>query len=97
MATVYTGDTVRLRLTATKDGAAWDLTGATVILRLVSPAGVASSKSATISSAASGVAHYDTLTTDLPSAGTWLAQWLISQSGLDLASEPEVLLVEPRL
>jgi len=72
-----------------KDGSTWDLTGAAVELFFKKPDGsFQAAKTATISNASGGIAYYDTLTTDLDTAGIWYRSWRVSQSGVVLESEP---------
>ncbi len=89
--------TYRFRLTATKDGVVFDLTGATVTLtfrretRTASPALVAS---ATVEGGTGGTAYYDCTTTDLADEGRWYRQWRVVLSPLDLESRQIAFLVE---
>src|SRR5262245_22708921 len=71
-----------------KDGATWDLTGATVTLQLKDPSGnVTGPFTATVSSPSGGIAFYDLLTTDLDEAGVWYVKWKVVQGSLSLPSE----------
>ena len=65
------GSTETMRLSITKDGLVWDLTGGTVVLRFVSPTGGTSSVNA--SSAYNGGA--DAAWTVASPAGTWTRAW----------------------
>lgn len=86
MTSITKGSTHRFTLNATKDGATWDLTGATVTLVLVDPSGNEINCSATLSAPTSGVAYYDTSTTDLDEVGTWQRVWKIVQSSVTMWS-----------
>jgi hypothetical protein len=86
MPTITRGSTHRFQLTATKDGAVWDLTGATVTLFLIDTLGAETSYTATISSPSGGVAYYDVATSVLTQAGTWSRAWRIVQSGVTMWS-----------
>lgn len=86
--TLVANGTHRFTLTATYDGAAWNLADATVTLLLKDASGTTTTKSATIVSAAAGTARYDCLTTDLPSVGLWHRSWRVVQGSTDLTGEP---------
>lgn len=88
MSCIVTRSTQRFFLYASKDGAVWNITGATVTLVLTDPLGVVTTKTATISDAANGVAYYETLVTDITLAGSWLRRWRVVQSPLDITSLP---------
>lgn len=88
MAALTQASTYRFKLTATKDGAVWDLTAATVTLLLRDPSGNAGTKSASLLVAADGTAYYDTLTTDLDELGVWSRAWRVVQGSVDVTSEP---------
>lgn len=81
------------RLDADKDGAPWDLTGATVTLTFRYPDGTTAAKSATLTTPASGIAEYTTLTTDLTQLGRHEAMWRVVQGSIDLESLPEAFTV----
>lgn len=86
--------TYRLTLTAKKNGVAWDLSAAVVRVFLQSPTGTTLTRTATVDAPASaGLAHYDTLTTDLTTAGVWLAQWNVVDGTITQDSLPERLLI----
>lgn len=89
MSTLTTGSTHRLQLTATKDGATWDLTNATVSLVLTDPDGTDTTYTATILSAAGGTAYYDLATSILNQAGTWKRVWKVVQSSVTMWSVRE--------
>ena len=82
------GSTYRMKLTASKDGSVWDLSSATVKLYLRKPDGTVLTKSATVSSPTAGVAHYDTLTTDLSVAGSWSRSWEVTDGSVVQESAP---------
>lgn len=84
-----TGSTVTFRATIKKDGLPYDLTSATITLRLVKPDGTIADKAATITDAPNGIAQYTTLTTDLDVEGTWFKQWRTVKGGVTLWSERE--------
>jgi hypothetical protein len=88
-ATLKAGSTYRFKLTATKDGAVWDLTGATVTLLLRKPDATQETKSASLLVAASGTAYYDSLTTDLAAAdrGRWWRAWRVVQGSIDVTGD----------
>ncbi len=88
MSTIYVdqpivvGDTVDFKLTAKKDSAVWDITGATVTFYLMKPDGtILSPFTATLSSPTLGIAHYQVATTVLSVAGKWQRQWKVVTSG----------------
>jgi len=85
---VVVGNTYLFRLTATKDGTAWDITGATVKLGLSTPAGVVSVKTGTITNAVGGVAEYTSVAGDLSVAGVWAQSWEITQGAIVQESSP---------
>lgn len=82
------GNTYIFRLTATKDGVIWDLTGASVKFGLVSSSGVLSTKTATITNAVGGIAEYVSVVSDLNAAGIWIRSWQIEQGALVQESVP---------
>ena len=78
-----------------KDGAIWDLTGATVSIifertdvgdELLD--GTSFTRTATVSNAAAGEAYYDCLTTDLDVAGIWSRAWKVVQGSITITHEP---------
>lgn len=73
------GNTYKFRLTATRDGAAWDLTGATVTMALRNPAGIAAIKSASVTNAAGGIVEYNSIISDIATSGIWSRSWEITQ------------------
>lgn len=72
----------------TRDGAPWDLTGATVTVLLKAPSGAITTLTATVDDAAGGLAHADNATGDLSERGTWTRSWKVEQSGVVLISVP---------
>jgi hypothetical protein len=88
VASLTSGSTYRFELTATKDGEVWDLTGATVTLRLRDPAGAAHVYEATLSEPTDGVAYYDNATDELEDLGGWTRSWRVVQGAVDLTSLP---------
>ena len=86
MPTITKGSTHRFQLTATKDGAVWDLTGATVTLYLIDTLGVETNYRATLSNPTAGVAYYDATTAILSTSGQWSRAWKVVQSGVTLWS-----------
>lgn len=85
--------TYRFKLTATKDGATWDLTGATVTLKLRKPDGTQVTKSASLLVAASGTAYYDCSTSDLGDPGRWYKSWRVVQSSIDVTTPRKAFVV----
>lgn len=75
--------------------AAWDLTGATITLTFVSPAGVATHCTASIVVAASGTVHYTNLAALFSVNGNWSLSWKVSQSGVVLESQQATFAVYP--
>ena len=94
---MVTGNTYLFRLTATKHGTVWDITGATVKLGLSTPAGVVSVKTATITNAAGGVAEYTSVAGDINTAGIWVRSWEITQGAIVQESAPSSFIVIPGL
>lgn len=92
--TLTVSSTYLWKLTATKDGVAWNLTGATVTLLLRRPDGTTATKTATVVNAAGGVAEYTGLTTDLDVSGSWTRTWRVVQSNIDVRSVPQRFLVK---
>jgi hypothetical protein len=84
------------RLTASKDGVTWDLTGATVTLILRRRGSSAVILAAPLVSASAGTAAYTTLTTDL-APGAWYLAWRVVQGAIDVTSESESFDVRPSL
>jgi len=85
---IVVGDTATFQLTARKDGAIWDISGATVSLRLRKPDGtVLTPLDASITDGPAGVARYTTDTDLLDSVGDWRRQWTVSKSGVVLSSQ----------
>jgi hypothetical protein len=82
------GSTRRFRATFTLDGAAKDLTTASVTLLLRAPGGEVLEREATVVDAAGGVAQYVSLTTDLSVAGRWSRSWRVVDGALDIPSDP---------
>lgn len=91
------GNTYKFRLTATKDGIAWDLTGAAVKLNIVSSSGVLATKTATITNAVGGIAEYTSIAADLNAAGIWVRSWQIDQGTIVQESVPLSFAVTPGL
>jgi hypothetical protein len=89
------GSQYRFRATITKDGAVWNITGATVTLHLKNPSGTTSIKSASILSATNGQVYYDSAAADLDVAGQWKRSWKISLSGvIDFTAPVQFTVVE---
>lgn len=78
---VVVGGTYNWKLTATKDGAAYDLTGATVVLTFVSPSGTRTQY--TFTAAASSPA-YENPTGLITTHGEWIRSWKTTLSGVVL-------------
>jgi len=89
------GNTYRFKLTATKDGATWDITGATVKLFLRGPSGAVIEKTGNILSAAAGTAYYDSDAADIDTAGNWVRSWEITQGSIVQESDPIIFYVAP--
>lgn len=81
-----TGSTHTFRLEATKDEVTWDITGATVTLRLFDPSGNSADYTATLTTPTSGIADYTVATSVLDEVGNWKRQWKVVQSGVTLWS-----------
>lgn len=95
---IVVGDTIDFVINARKDGAVYDLTDATVSLYLQKPDGtVLSAFSATVSDGPGGVAHYQTATTVLDTAGDWVRQWKTVKSGVVLWTRKRLFTVESAL
>lgn len=86
-----------MKLTASKDSATWNISGATVTLYLEKPDGTTVTKAGSIDTSASGTAHVDLTTTDLDTAGSWRRSWKVSVSGVTLESSPINFSVDPNL
>lgn len=84
------GSTYDWRLNqASKDGVAWDLTGATVTLLLKSPTGQVTEYPVTsLYDAANGRAKYVGDGGELNAAGTWQRVWRVRQDAVDLRYPP---------
>lgn len=82
MNTVTVGSQYRFLGTLTKDGAVWDLTGATVQLLFKKPDATTVTKTATILSAAAGQVYYDSAAADLDQAGNWTRSWKVTISSV---------------
>lgn len=91
---VTTGSTIKFELDADKDGATWDLTAATVTLYLTDPSGNEASYTATIDSAANGLASYTVGTSVLDERGTWKRQWSVTQGAVTLHTKPKEFYVD---
>src|SRR5688572_20014004 len=90
MAAVVSNSTHVFRLVAKKDGAVWDLTDAVVLLyfRKYDPSSTLLTKTATVTSAAAGIAEFTCSTTDIILAGKWTRTWQITQGAVVQRSEP---------
>ncbi len=75
---VNVGDVQRLRFTITKDSIVWNLIAGSVVLKFRRPTGTTFSRSMTAESAVDGIFYYDTVTTDLDVAGTWLLSLVVT-------------------
>jgi hypothetical protein len=82
-----TGSTHRFELKATKNKAVWDLTDATVSIKLRRPDNTRVSYTATISDALNGVAYFDCETSELV-PGDWQRSWRIQQAFVDITCLP---------
>lgn len=86
-AVIVEGDTTTFQLEATRDGDAWDISGATVSLRLRSPDGTDSGAlSATVTDGPAGEAQYTADGDTLDAPGDWARQWTVTKSGVTLSS-----------
>jgi hypothetical protein len=86
---IVAGNTYRFTPNETgvlKDGAIWDLTGATVTLILTDPANVETRHVATLTAPTAGLAEYLSLVTDIVAVGQWLRKWRIVQGAIDVTS-----------
>lgn len=88
MPTLTPSSTWTFKLTATRDGVAWNLTGATVNFYLRKPDGTLLTKTATVTDAAGGIAEYTALTTDLDVSGSWTRAWQVTSGATVLRSNP---------
>lgn len=82
MDVLVSGNTYKFRLTASKDGVLWDITGATVKIGFKLPDGTTLVKTATITNAVGGVAEYTSLTTDIATPGIWALSWEVTQGAI---------------
>ena len=82
------GSTYAWTLNAKKDGAVWDITGATVTMILRKDDGTESTKSATVTDGPAGVAVYTGLTTDLTEVGGWRRTWRVVLGAIDIKYLP---------
>lgn len=88
MSVLTVGSQYQFEETITKNGAVWDLTGATVLIFFKRPDATTFSQAATIANAAAGQVTYDSLTTDLNMAGDWTLSWKITLGGKVDYTEP---------
>jgi uncharacterized protein YfaS (alpha-2-macroglobulin family) len=91
---ITVGSTPTFEAAFTRDGAAWDLTGATVTFYLKKPDGTLLTRTPTITNAVGGIAAYQALTTDLDVKGTWRNAWKVVGGGQTFVSGLERLQVE---
>lgn len=84
---LVSGSTYLFRLTAYKDGTLWNLTGATVTLYIQPRGGTLLTKTATVTSAAGGIAEYQSAVGDIESGSFVDFCWEVSQSGIVQRSE----------
>lgn len=89
------GSTYKWSPTFLKDGAIYDLTGATVTVNFRSPANVVTSFSMTPISASAGTYTYTNATTLFTAAGQWYRSYSISLSGVVLQSKGIEFQVNP--
>lgn len=80
------GSTYRFQLTATKDGSAWTLTGATTKLYLTDPSGNVSEHATTGGSGATR--YYDSAAGDLDEPGNWRRSWHVTDGSVVQESAP---------
>jgi hypothetical protein len=94
--TLVAGSTYRFKLAATKDGAAWDLSSATVTLYLQKPDGTLVTKTGTVYDGPNGLARFDSEAADLDPAdvGVWSRSWEITDGAVVQESQSIVFLVE---
>lgn len=94
---IVVGDTIDFTLSAKKNGSAWNITDGSVLLYLVKPdATVLGPYTATLSSPATGGAHYAVDTDVIDQSGDWLRQWKVSAGGETLWSQEISFPVSPR-
>ena len=79
---IVMGGTYYWKLTATKDGAVWDLTGATITITFFTPSGTTKEYAAAILVAANGTAFYVNPTATFDAKGPWSVSWQVTQSGV---------------
>lgn len=92
------GDTADFTIHVKKDGAVWDISGATVTLTLRDPDGnTVGPFSATVSNGPGGIAHYQVADTVLDQSGDWARQWKVEKSGVELKTRIINFTVEPSL
>lgn len=83
------GSTYRFRVTVQKDSATWDLSAATVQLKMRKPAGTILTFSASlVSGGTGGIAQYESDTVDLDTAGVWRRSWWITDGDVVARSIP---------
>jgi len=85
---ITVGSTRNFQLTATKDGAAWDLTGATVTLAFAPPAASGLppfTRPATVTDGPGGVAGYVSTPSDLTVTGLWQREWAVADGGVSVS------------
>lgn len=78
---IIAGTSVRVTASVLKDGAACDLTGATVAMRIRRPSGSITDYPATIDNAEGGAVHVDLASAAVDEAGAWSAWADCSLSG----------------
>ncbi len=78
------GNNPCFELIAHKDAVIWNITGADVQLYLRKPSGDVAAYTATITDGLNGVAHYESLVTDLDEPGFWTRSWRVTQGTLSL-------------
>ena len=74
-----------IRVTITKDGAVWDLTGATVELRYEKPSGVGGTWAPTITDPVAGKVEYVTVEGDIDESDTYKLEPFVTQGALQNA------------
>lgn len=99
MATFTTGDTSpALTGTCTSNGAAVNITGATLALHIRKPSGSALSKTGTIVSGAAGTWSYSWIAGDLDEDGRWTVEVQVTFSGGAIQTfGPSDFAVQPQL
>jgi hypothetical protein len=85
---VVKSGTYNFVLVPTKDGVAWDLTGATVTLTFHKPNGGTFERAAAVAGGGA-TASYTTTTGDLDAAGLWVRVWRVVSGAIDLRSVPQ--------